>query len=246
MSHASDMGATLMCFKKAHHFGKWIAEQNTSRYVLFTDRREIKHCVDAVKKPGVGCRPIFTVVICTDDKQRSKAQSWVASLGFREDPIFIFKDLASVQAIAPRLLHVVQALKAPKPSQEQNMHQLVTRNCTRGPPMHCLLPVTMGDMCVPPSLQLTCLLIGSWDGMQAPCVLLQPVQMKQDIHPETHPQEDGVQFSRAAGDSRIYDHLKQGAHAETHLQEEDVQLSRAVSDSHTSDDNVCKRRLVYL
>jgi len=58
-------------------------------YVLFTDWREVKHCVEGLDLQGPESRPIFTSVFCIDEKQKCRAERWASTLAERKDPIYI-------------------------------------------------------------------------------------------------------------------------------------------------------------
>lgn len=107
---AQQYGAELLCLKKAHMFQQWLSVA-TERYVLFTDWREVKHCIEAVALQGPEGRPMFTSVFCIDTKQQCRADHWVSTLAARTDPIYINGSLSFAESTVMSLLQ--QASKMP-------------------------------------------------------------------------------------------------------------------------------------
>jgi len=106
---AHEHGAEFLCLRKAHHFEKW-SSITTKPYVLFTDWREVKHCIATATGRGLEGRPMFTSVFCLDETQRLRAKRWSVSLAERHDPIYIHGDLPSSESTVLSLLS--QAAKA--------------------------------------------------------------------------------------------------------------------------------------
>jgi len=99
--------------------------------VLFTDWREVKHCVEAMDLQGPESRPIFTSVFCIDEKQQCRAERWVSTLAERKDPIYIKESLPFAELTVMSLL--LQASK-------------VLGNDVQVPPMSALNQLMNGDM----------------------------------------------------------------------------------------------------
>jgi len=73
-------------------------------YVLFTDWREVKPCVEAMALQGLENHPMFTSVFCIDVKQQCRAERWVSTLAERKDPIYINGSLPFAESTAMSLL----------------------------------------------------------------------------------------------------------------------------------------------
>mmetsp|Transcript_83786 Transcript_83786/g.233694 ORF Transcript_83786/g.233694 Transcript_83786/m.233694 type:complete len:268 (-) Transcript_83786:140-943(-) len=74
------LGAGLVCMKKAKQFGLWIEREPRPVYVLVTDWREAQPCMHAVSQHSNNNRPIFTIVICDSERQQSRAAEWAKHL----------------------------------------------------------------------------------------------------------------------------------------------------------------------
>mmetsp|Transcript_122170 Transcript_122170/g.243239 ORF Transcript_122170/g.243239 Transcript_122170/m.243239 type:complete len:317 (-) Transcript_122170:395-1345(-) len=96
-------GAELLCLKKARMFEQWLSVA-TEQYVLFTDWREVKHCVEAIAFQDPKNCPMFTSVFCIDAKQQCRAQNWASTLAERKDPIYINGSLSFAGATVMSLL----------------------------------------------------------------------------------------------------------------------------------------------
>jgi len=103
---AHEHGAEFLCLRKACHFERW-SSLTTKPYVLFSDWREVKHCVATVTGRGLEGRPMFTSVFCVDATQQTRAKRWSVSLAERQDPIHIHGDLSSSQSTVATLLSQV-------------------------------------------------------------------------------------------------------------------------------------------
>lgn len=76
---AADVGAEFKWFKKAATFSRWFAEKNPRTLYLLTDWREAKPCTEEIDKaskelPDMGS--ITMMVLCTEKKAATRAQSW--------------------------------------------------------------------------------------------------------------------------------------------------------------------------
>jgi len=69
-------GASLVCLKKAAKLGDWSAKQCRALYVLVTDWRELKPCLDIFKQEDSTNHPSFTVVVCANPRSFEKASQW--------------------------------------------------------------------------------------------------------------------------------------------------------------------------
>jgi len=100
---AQKYGAELVCMKTSHMFQQWLSTTKEP-YVLFTDWREVKHCVEAMTLQGPESRPMFTSVFCIHVKQQCRAECWVSTLAGRIDPIYINGSLPLAESTAMSLL----------------------------------------------------------------------------------------------------------------------------------------------
>jgi len=100
---AQKYGAKLACMKKSHMFRQWLSTTKEP-YVLFTDWREVKQCVEVMDLQGPECCPIFTSVFCIDERQHCRAERWVSTLVARKDPIYINGSLPLAESTVMSLL----------------------------------------------------------------------------------------------------------------------------------------------
>jgi len=107
---ASRSGGRFRCFKKAKQFYQWSLKQNNP-FILCTDWREAKPCVQAMTHQGQHVRALFTIVVCASDKQQTKAQSWLSKLTEWRDVVHVVVDFSSIERMVPGLLPLaLQAL----------------------------------------------------------------------------------------------------------------------------------------
>jgi len=72
--------------------------------VLFTDWREVKHCVEAMQVQGPESRPMFTSVFCVESKQQCRAARWALTFAERTDPIYVNGSLLFAESTVISLL----------------------------------------------------------------------------------------------------------------------------------------------
>jgi len=77
---AEEIGAELVCAKKAKQYGLWLSRAQRRPYVLVTNWREAQPAHFEISQATPGNRPQQVVVICDLDKQFKRAQVWVQSL----------------------------------------------------------------------------------------------------------------------------------------------------------------------
>jgi len=91
---AHDMGASLVCFKKAAKFAKCMEQFSQSSYGLLTDWKEAKPCLEAAEAcPPSARRPAFVVIYCQPPKCRDRATSWAVARPPGAIPVRILPDL---------------------------------------------------------------------------------------------------------------------------------------------------------
>lgn len=90
---ARSAGAALVCFKKASKFAVWLWSAQRPPYILLTDWRELKPCINTAKQVHISNQPTFTVVFCQEARLHERASAWAKSLPPRADPVHVCKDL---------------------------------------------------------------------------------------------------------------------------------------------------------
>jgi len=87
-----DLGASLVCLKKASKFACWLQRAPRPLYVLITDWREAQPCVqflgESSQQPRIS-RPAFTLVLCSTSRQASRAAEWVRGVSSSVGPVFV-------------------------------------------------------------------------------------------------------------------------------------------------------------
>jgi len=95
---ARSAGASLVCLKKASKFAVWLQSARRPPYVLLTDWRELKPCINTAKQVHVSSQPTFTIVFCKETPHYERASAWAKSLPPRADPVHVCKDLAFLKS----------------------------------------------------------------------------------------------------------------------------------------------------
>lgn len=95
---ARNAGASLVCLKKASKFAVWLRSAQRPPYVLLTDWRELKPCINTAKQVHISNQPTFTIVFCKDARHYERASAWAKSLPPRADPVHVCKDLTFLKA----------------------------------------------------------------------------------------------------------------------------------------------------
>lgn len=100
---AQNNGGNFICLKKATKYAAWCStEQGHRPYVLLTDWREAKPCIDIF--PDVSA-PFFTFVVCDGERAFRRASSWLAQLDPSVGGVQVCSCLAEMH---PLLLQVVR------------------------------------------------------------------------------------------------------------------------------------------
>lgn len=100
---ASD--AELMYLRKACHFEAWCRRQSTIPYILLTDWREAKPCMEVVVGLKAEQRPVFMVVICEVSRERTRATRWAQSLATdAATPLYIHHNIDSQYSLVDGLI----------------------------------------------------------------------------------------------------------------------------------------------
>jgi len=108
---ARDLGASLTYFRKATQFSSYIHRTSRLPYILITNLREARPCLDAVAPPQNGetqtqafqgedplsggaplektTRPLLTVVLLDSQKQLVKATNWQKQLEPKLGPVHL-------------------------------------------------------------------------------------------------------------------------------------------------------------
>mmetsp|Transcript_108310 Transcript_108310/g.316849 ORF Transcript_108310/g.316849 Transcript_108310/m.316849 type:complete len:365 (-) Transcript_108310:379-1473(-) len=90
---AAEAGASLVCLKKADKFAAWAAHAERPPFVLLTDWREAKPCLQALAPQPQHCRPLLTVILADDAKQFERASLWAGSLPESTGSVHVFPDV---------------------------------------------------------------------------------------------------------------------------------------------------------
>jgi len=106
-----DMGASLICLKKANQFVDWLQRTQRPPYVLVTDWREAQPCLQSLQQGASradGGRseldmPACVVVLCNSLRQFGRASEWARNLSNIMVPVIVCER----SNIPPVLLHGV-------------------------------------------------------------------------------------------------------------------------------------------
>jgi hypothetical protein len=114
-SAASQLGAGLVCFKKARRFELWIERSRRPTYALLTDWREAQPCMQAILKNRERNQPAYVVVLCDSGRQLGRAHQWAKRLPEDVGRIFICESATLPSTLFGGVLH---KLFAPGPNGE--------------------------------------------------------------------------------------------------------------------------------
>lgn len=97
-----DRKASLLCLKKATKFATWLESVLHPNYILFTDWREAKPCMDAV----VASKAMFRqmVVFCETDQMFKRASDWAGKLPLEAGLVHISKSAADRDGLMKNLI----------------------------------------------------------------------------------------------------------------------------------------------
>jgi hypothetical protein len=99
------LGAQLTSLRKAMQFEDWSRRPGTMPYILLTDWREAKPCMEILARRNLQTQPVFTVVICSARGQYGRASRWAESRS--EDsttPVYICQHLECPHSLVYGLL----------------------------------------------------------------------------------------------------------------------------------------------
>lgn len=99
-------GGDLVCLKKAQKFATWVASATQQPYVLLSDWREIKPCVQVIAQYATHNFPAMIVVCLDQPKQYKRVAEWASTLaqqGFREH-VQIIRDLSELSGLLPKMV----------------------------------------------------------------------------------------------------------------------------------------------
>jgi len=103
ISIAGRSGGCFRCFRKAKQFDQWSLQQ-TKPFILCTDWREAKPCVQAMTHQARQNWAHSTIVICANEKQKGRAESWLSKLTEWRATVHIEVGFSSIKEIVPSLL----------------------------------------------------------------------------------------------------------------------------------------------
>mmetsp|Transcript_90395 Transcript_90395/g.256013 ORF Transcript_90395/g.256013 Transcript_90395/m.256013 type:complete len:350 (+) Transcript_90395:82-1131(+) len=109
-------GASLVCLKKASKFDMWLAKAQRPPFVLLTDWREVKPCLQAASQEHLCNQPVFTVVLCEESQKHfDRAANWAEGLPPRQDPVHVCRDLSFLLSFVANIGSRSQPAPAPPP-----------------------------------------------------------------------------------------------------------------------------------
>lgn len=90
------VGASLLYLRKALEFKDWCCTFDMSPYILLTDWREAKPCMEIVRGLKAERQPVFMMVICEVSRERTRATRWAQSLSMDPcPPVYVHHDMGS-------------------------------------------------------------------------------------------------------------------------------------------------------
>mmetsp|Transcript_107674 Transcript_107674/g.309960 ORF Transcript_107674/g.309960 Transcript_107674/m.309960 type:complete len:372 (+) Transcript_107674:51-1166(+) len=97
---SAQFGASFTCLKKAKTFDTWCQRAQRDPFVLLTDGREVKPCMEVVRRPDNRNVPLLTVVLSEQPKHAGRVAIWARSL----PPPFRVCLIRDVSELSPWLL----------------------------------------------------------------------------------------------------------------------------------------------
>lgn len=102
---AQEAGGSLVCRKKAHKFAFWVAngppgEKNSAPYVLLSDWREIKPCMQVIAQCAARDFPLVIAVLSDQPTQHERIVAWaeqVAAEGFAR--VHVIEDVSELRGL---------------------------------------------------------------------------------------------------------------------------------------------------
>jgi len=138
---ARSAGASLVCLKKASKFAVWLRSAQRPPYVLLTDWRELKPCINTAKQVHISNQPTFTIVFCKDARHYERACAWAKSLPPRADPVHVCKDLTFLKAFLADISKRAVAGTMRHPAAEESGNYSFSMSSSQAPPW---TPAPMG------------------------------------------------------------------------------------------------------
>jgi len=116
-----DVGATLVCLKKAGKFASWLAYGPQLPYILLTDWREVKPCMQAAAQERPKSRPTLTVVLAEMPQQFERASIWAQGLQECFGPVRVCRELGRIDVfLADVVAQLQQSVGLPASSSTQS------------------------------------------------------------------------------------------------------------------------------
>jgi len=196
-------GGCFHCFRKAKQFHQWYLKQ-TKPFILCTDWREAKPCVQAMTKEGWQTRALFTIVVCASEKQKARAQAWHSKLTERRDIVHVVVNFSSIEWMVPSLLPLaLRVLKNSADTQCSHDGGVQTQELQATPKTSLMQPTVACG--------------------KASSVLRQ-IKLEEAI------QMESTQTSLATGESQPQDAMRTcNAFEQTHFRQHEVQVPQAPS-----------------
>jgi len=99
-----DVGASLICFKKAKQFSLWTERAPRPHFVLVTDWREAQPCMQSVMQHLGQNQPVLTVVLCESPRQLGRAAEWAHNLPPNLGPVRVHEQTKLPKALLSGLI----------------------------------------------------------------------------------------------------------------------------------------------
>jgi len=113
---AVEVGGALVCFKKALKFEvRFLSDEPLPPFLLLTDWREVKLCLQAFERHSPRSWPVCTVVLAEETPQLSRATAWAEALPEGSPRVKVFADLAEARAFAVECLTSAHARRLALP-----------------------------------------------------------------------------------------------------------------------------------
>lgn len=93
-----------MSIKKANKFAMWLLTARCKPFILVTDWREVKPCLQVLEPQPMEKKPVFTMVLCDASQNNyERAQQWASSLPPRKDPVHAVSSLDFLRSFTSTL-----------------------------------------------------------------------------------------------------------------------------------------------
>lgn len=102
---ARECGALLICLKKANKFEKWLVQEHRPPFVLLTDCKEVKPCVNIVSSLQAHQSQLaFTIALCDTESDFNRVSLWTQSLPVCNYQVHVWQDIGNPRRFVPQVL----------------------------------------------------------------------------------------------------------------------------------------------